>query len=324
MSISNRTDFLFTFDVIGGNPNGDPDNENRPRVDDDTTSTGHVTNLCLKRKIRNVIGQQARPGFGVWIYGDQATNIALDEVVKKHANVADGVREMCQRYYDVRAFGGVLGTGKAGGLRSITGPVVLNAQARSLDQITILSDAITRSVAIADKKRKNTAKQDGEGEIESESGGEGRMGMRHYTPYGLYCAYGSVNPFLADESRQNGTGFNDHDLNVLFESIERMFSSNGAAGRGEMSLRNLIAFEHKSTLGVCQPINVFNKIKVRRRDLKEDFVPILARNPNIAATKFDDYEFEFPEVGSEPVPGVKVVRSWSADDLFTNQSGFFS
>jgi CRISPR-associated protein Csd2 len=248
--IANRCDFVLLFDVKDGNPNGDPDAGNMPRVDPET-GQGLVTDVALKRKIRNYVGikhgnqpphaiyvregavlqEQRRPAYEGLKEGERASH----EAARKF---------MCANFYDVRAFGAVMSTNKfnAGQVR---GPVQLTF-ARSLNRILPMDHAITR-VARETEERARAA-----------AGGQTEMGGKATVAYGLYRAHGFVSPHLA--AGEKGTGFADDDLNLLWEALTEMFDHDHSAARGMMATRRLIAFKHSSALGNARASDLFARV----------------------------------------------------------------
>jgi len=284
-AIENRYDFILLFDVKDGNPNGDPDAGNLPRIDPET-SQGLVTDVCLKRKIRNYIAltRPGQEGHDIYVK-ERAILAAVQAEIYKKNNLAipsdaqdkaapseaetggtgkkaakgsskkssdftvqeQARAEMCKAFYDVRAFGAVMSIGqaKAGQVR---GPVQLTFS-RSLDPIVTLEHAITR-VAVATQK-----------EADNQSGENRTMGRKNTIPYGLYRGFGFVSPALAKQ-----TGFHSADLELLWESLLNMFEHDRSASRGLMTLRKLIVFRHASALGNASAQTLFDTVRVTRKD----------------------------------------------------------
>jgi CRISPR-associated protein Csd2 len=248
LQIANRYDFVLLFDVKDGNPNGDPDAGNMPRVDPET-GQGLVTDVALKRKIRNYVGIK---------HGNQPPNMIYvreGAVLQEQRKPAyEGLREgerasqeaarkfMCANFYDVRAFGAVMSTNKfnAGQVR---GPVQLTF-ARSLNRILPMDHAITRVAR--------------ETEERAAAGGQTEMGGKATVAYGLFRAHGFVSPHLA--AGEKGTGFTDDDLNLLWEALAEMFDHDHSAARGMMATRRLIAFKHASALGNARASDLFARV----------------------------------------------------------------
>jgi CRISPR-associated protein Csd2 len=267
--LKNRYDFTILFDVKDGNPNGDPDAGNMPRIDPET-GQGLVTDVCLKRKVRNFVQltRGGAAGFDLFVKEKAILNsfiegayerlgIDLDQPPKgkkKRAKegVGDGEEvdrarvEMCRTYFDVRTFGAVMSTGPNAG--QVRGPVQLTF-GRSIDPIVTLEHAITR-MAVAT-----------EGEAEAQGGDNRTMGRKNTVPYGLYRAHGFVSPQLAAQ-----TGFSEADLSLFWEALEKMFDLDRSAARGLMSLRRLVIFRHQSALGNAPAHRLFELMQVDRPD----------------------------------------------------------
>lgn len=253
-AISNRYEFVVLFDVENGNPNGDPDAGNMPRVD---AETGHglVTDVCLKRKIRNYIEllKNDEPGYKIFIkevLNDKLEQAYVEKGLSKDKKGDAGkviiARDfMCENYFDVRTFGAVMSTGDfpCGVVR---GPVQINF-AKSIDPIATQEITITR-MAITNQK--------------DASKGTTEMGKKSFVPYGLYKAEGFVSAALA----QNVTGFSDDDAELLWQAIINMFEHDHSAARGKMVVRKLIVFKHDSFLGNAPSHILFERVKVKRID----------------------------------------------------------
>jgi CRISPR-associated protein Csd2 len=253
--IKNRFDFMLVFDVKDGNPNGDPDAGNLPRIDPET-GHGLVTDVCLKRKVRNFVQitkKMERP-YDIFIKEKGVLNQLIDEAHeqkevqdKEKGEKTDAARKwMCQKYFDIRAFGAVMSTGKNAG--QVRGPVQLTF-GRSADPVVTLEHSITR-MAVAT-----------EAEAEKQKGDNRTMGRKNTVPYGVYVAYGFVSPHLAGQ-----TGFSEDDLALLWEALVNMFEHDRSAARGLMSTQKLIIFKHDSALGNSPAHTLFNLVKVSRRD----------------------------------------------------------
>jgi CRISPR-associated protein Csd2 len=265
--VSKRYDFVLLFDVIDGNPNGDPDAGNLPRLDPQSLQ-GLVTDGCLKRKIRNaiaVIGND-QPGKELYfqtqdaVYERRILNAqhqrAYDaeglktddkDSKRKADNTAKARKWMCMNFYDIRAFGAVMTTGVNCG--QVRGPVQLTF-ARSIDPIVPLEFSITRKSVTTEEEAKKQADKDGSI--------TGTMGRKNTVPYGLYRCHGFVNPFLA-----NDTGFTDDDLMLLWEALKGvMWEIDRSASRGLMCTRGLFVFEHESKLGNAPAHELFDRIQV--------------------------------------------------------------
>ena len=282
--LTNRIDFVYFFDVLDGNPNGDPDAGNLPRVDAET-GMGLVTDVCLKRKIRNYVQttKEGVPGYDIFIKEKAVLNSLIDkahntpevkeaEDRKKTATARD---IMCRDYFDVRTFGAVMSTGKNAG--QVRGPVQLTFS-RSIDPIMVSEHSITR-MAVATEK-----------EAEKQNGDNRTMGRKATVPYGLYKCEGFISANLA-----NQTGFTAEDLDVLMDALRNMFDLDRSAARGLMTARALILFRHDSLLGNAQAGELFERVKVRRREPADS-----------VARSFSDYMVEVDE--SNMPAGVKVER----------------
>lgn len=264
MSLTNRYDFVLLFDVKDGNPNGDPDAGNLPRLDAET-GFGLVTDVSLKRKVRNFVGlvKGEQPPFEIYIKEKAVLNktherayVAVDaeDVLKgeekKRKGGGDTVGKardwMCANFYDVRTFGAVMSTGVNCG--QVRGPVQLTF-ARSIDPIVAQEHSITR-MAVAT-----------EAEAEKQAGDNRTMGRKHTVPYGLYMAHGFVSSFLAKQ-----TGFSEDDLELLWQALEQMFEHDRSAARGEMSTRGLYVFRHDSELGNAPAHSLFERIAPQLKD----------------------------------------------------------
>ena len=281
MTMEHRYDFVLLFDVKDGNPNGDPDAGNLPRVDAET-GCGLVTDVSLKRKVRNFVGlvKEEQPPHEIYVKEKAILNLqherayvaigAEDELKsdkkrKGKADTVDKARQwMCQNFFDVRTFGAVMSTGVNCG--QVRGPVQFTF-ARSVDPIVVSEHSITR-MAVAT-----------EAEAEKQDGDNRTMGRKHTVPYGLYVAHGFISAHLA-----NQTGFSEADLELLWQSLTNMFEHDRSAARGEMATRGLYVFKHDSKLGNAPAHCLFERINPR---LKEGVsVP----------RAFSDYQVDINEV----------------------------
>ena len=269
MTLNHRYDFVMLFDVKDGNPNGDPDAGNLPRLD---AETGHglVTDVSLKRKVRNYVGMvnECKPPFDIYIKEKgvlERTHRAAYEAIgatdelsdegkddKKRAKrkgSEDSVRRarewICKNFFDVRTFGAVMSTGVNCG--QVRGPVQMTF-GRSIDPIIATEHSITRMAVATEKESEN---QDGDNRT---------MGRKHTVPYGLYRAHGFVSAFLARQ-----TGFGQADLDLFFKALEDMFEHDRSAARGEMSTRGLYVFEHTSPLGNAHAHALFSRIGASKK-----------------------------------------------------------
>ncbi len=264
--IKNRYDFVILFDVENGNPNGDPDAGNMPRVDPES-GCGLVTDVCLKRKIRNYVEtvREDAPGYRIYIKGEVPLNVsdreafaylgvpaeekAVKEARRRDADLDRKLRDfMCGNFYDVRTFGAVMTTFMKNGLNcgQVRGPVQLGF-ARSVDPIMPQEVTITRAAitTVADAERKGT-----------------EMGRKYIVPYGLYRAEGYISANLA----RRVTGFSEDDLALLWEAILNMFEHDHAAARGKMAVRELIVFRHDSELGCAPAWRLFETVRVTKKE----------------------------------------------------------
>ena len=249
--LKNRIDFVYIFDVQDGNPNGDPDAGNLPRVDAET-GMGLVTDVCLKRKVRNYVqvAKQLAPGYDIFIKEKAVLNTLIDaahedESVKnaEDKDKANAARDiMCKKFYDIRTFGALMTTGKNAG--QVRGPIQLTF-ARSVDPIAAAEHSITRMAV--------TKKED----LEKER----TMGRKATVPYGLYVCHGFISANLALQ-----TGFTNEDLDLFFDSLKNMFDVDRSAARGLMSAQKLIVFKHNSVLGNAPANKLFDLVKVERKD----------------------------------------------------------
>ena len=262
MSLTNRYDFVLLFDVKDGNPNGDPDAGNLPRLD---AETGHglVTDVSLKRKVRNFVGlvKGEQPPYEIYVKEKAILNktherayegigkadlLKGDDKKRKGGDAVGEARDwMCKNFFDVRTFGAVMSTGVNCG--QVRGPVQLTF-ARSVDPIIAQEHSITR-MAVAT-----------EAEAEKQGGDNRTMGRKHTVPYGLYVAHGFVSSFLAKQ-----TGFSEDDLELLWQSLAQMFEHDRSAARGEMATRGLYIFKHDSELGNAPAHTLFDRIKAERK-----------------------------------------------------------
>lgn len=298
MALNHRYDFVLLFDVKDGNPNGDPDAGNLPRLD---AETGHglVTDVCLKRKVRNYVGMvnDCKPPHDIYIKEKgvlERTHRAAYEAIGATAELSDEGKDdkkkakrkgsedsvrrarewICKNFFDVRTFGAVMSTGVNCG--QVRGPVQMTF-ARSIDPVIATEHSITR-MAVATIK-----------ESDNQEGDNRTMGRKHTVPYGLYRAHGFVSAFLAKQ-----TGFGEPDLELFFKALEDMFEHDRSAARGQMATRCLFVFEHDSELGNAHAHSLFDRIAARRKDGVQ------------AARGFGDYDVTIDEAGLPA--GVKLIR----------------
>ena len=299
MNLTNRYDFVLLFDVIDGNPNGDPDAGNLPRLDAET-GCGLVTDVCLKRKVRNYVqlkNAEASP-YRIFVKEkailnqtiEQAYNDLSIDLTKAPEDSADGKKRnkektgqgsevdkartyLCQNYFDIRTFGAVLSTGANAG--QVRGPVQFTF-GRSVDPIVSLEHSITR-MAVAT-----------EAEAEKQGGDNRTMGRKFTVPYGLYRAHGFISAPLAQQ-----TGFSSEDRDLLWEALLNMFEHDRSAARGLMTTRGLYIFEHESAMGNAQAHELFERVNAK---LKDESKP---------SRSFSDYNVTVNESG---LSGVKLIR----------------
>jgi CRISPR-associated protein Csd2 len=264
-TINNRYDFVIIYDVKDGNPNGDPDAGNYPRMDLET-SQGLVTDVCIKRKIRDYVSltRGGTEGYDIFVRSGSVLNDAIDEAyadlkidTKANKDLAGNKRRkagvaqanevkkaqmlMCKRYFDIRTFGAVLSTGQNAG--QVRGPVQLTFS-RSVDPIVPMEMTVTRQ-AVASTQEKEKKDQ--------------TMGQKYIVPYGLYVGHGFVSARLGQ-----GTGFSEDDLSLLWEALKNMFETDRSAARGLMSMQKLVVFRHASDLGNASAHDLFDLVEVKR------------------------------------------------------------
>jgi CRISPR-associated protein Csd2 len=270
--IKNRYDFVLVFDVKDGNPNGDPDAGNLPRIDAES-GQGIVTDVCLKRKVRNFVQmtQDSAKGFDIFVkekavlnklianaYQNLGTDLEkppVDEKDGKKRNTkgegqgkeVDKARlQMCGTYFDIRTFGAVMSTGANAG--QVRGPVQMTF-GRSVDPVVTSEFSITRCAVAT------------EAEAEKQSGDNRTMGRKNTVPYGVYVAHGFVSAHLA-----NQTGFTEADLDLLWDALANMFEHDRSAARGLMSTQKLVIFKHDSALGNAPAHQLFGRVTLKRKD----------------------------------------------------------
>ena len=309
--LANRYDFVFFFDVTNGNPNGDPDAGNLPRLDPETNQ-GLVTDVCLKRKIRNYaeLAKGGETGFGIYVQEGAILNeqhrkayVAIrpdSEKVAKDKKLSPQNDEemiklrrfMCDNFFDVRSFGAVMSTGINCG--QVRGPVQMTF-ARSIDAVVPLEISITRMAATNEKEKEANLTGDDE-RTENRT-----MGRKHIIPYGLYRAHGFISAKLAER-----TGFSETDLTFLWEALANMFEHDRSAARGEMSARRLIAFKHDCALGKASAHTLFDRVTAGR---PVDGELRLAGDPRLdnlpPARAFKDYRIDIDLAGMPD--GVEIL-----------------
>ncbi|WP_148713841.1 type I-C CRISPR-associated protein Cas7/Csd2 [Chitinolyticbacter meiyuanensis] len=292
-AIANRYEFVYLFDVTNGNPNGDPDAGNLPRLDPETNQ-GLVTDVCLKRKLRNYVAlekeQAGKPEQGYAIYMQEKSVLnnqhklawealelppdakdAYKRLPKDEAKAQELTAWMCKNFFDVRAFGAVMTTEINAG--QVRGPIQL-AFATSIDPVVPLEVSITR-MAVTNEK-----------DLEKER----TMGRKHIVPYGLYRAHGFISAKLAER-----TGFSDDDLQLLWRALSNMFEHDRSAARGEMAARKLIVFKHDHAMGNAPAHKLFEAVSVTRVNGETD----------TPARGFADYRVE---VNAAAVPAGVTVQ----------------
>ena len=300
--INNRYDFVYLFDVTNGNPNGDPDAGNMPRLDPETNQ-GLVSDVCLKRKVRNYIQLLGKDGCEIFIQEKRPLNPLIAEACKENgqpdhsksggwdtqrakkrsqSDIADLQAWLCSKYFDIRTFGAVMSTGPNAG--QMRGPVQFTFS-RSVEPIVPLEQTITR-VADVDQE-------------------EGEMGRKHIVPYGLYRGHGYVSACLAGGAGK-GTGFSEADLELLWTALEQMFDHDRSAARGEMAARRLIIFKHDSALGSAAAHRLFDRVTVPRVFEGEEFEPDESRARTLPPARcYADYAVQIDD--SDVPNGVTIV-----------------
>ena len=303
-ALQRRHEFVLFFDVKNGNPNGDPDAGNMPRTDPET-GHGLVSDVCLKRKIRNyveiakadaqrfriyvtegaVLNEKHREAYVALRPGDaEAASPKTKKLTPKNDDEAARLRGfMCDNFYDIRTFGGVLSTGINAG--QVRGPVQIGF-AQSVEPVLPLEISITRMAATSEAEKKDRT----EGDDEPEKRGDKRtMGRKHIIPYGLYRAHGFVSAPLAHDARK-GTGFGQEDLDLLFEALRDMFEHDRSAARGEMTTRRLVVFRHATALGNGRAQDLFGRVTAWRNHHGSEVKPNSEALDNAPpARDFDDY-----------------------------------
>lgn len=270
-AIKNRYEFVVLFDVENGNPNGDPDSGNMPRIDPES-GLGLVTDVCLKRKIRNYVetvkedakgykiyikedvplnrsDREACESLGITETEDKKVTEALKKLKKSDKDVDIKLRDyMCDNFYDIRTFGAVMTTFVKASLNcgQVRGPVQLGF-ARSIDPIVSQEVTITRVAITTEKDAENKSTE---------------MGRKNIVPYGLYRVEGYISANLA----RKVTGFSEEDLDLLWEAIINMFENDHSAARGKMAVRELIVFKHSKELGNCPAYKLFDAVEVRKKE----------------------------------------------------------
>lgn len=299
MSLNHRYDFVLLFDVKDGNPNGDPDAGNLPRLD---AESGHglVTDVCLKRKVRNFVGliKGEQPPHEIYVKEKAILNNqnrrayvaigredALEGDGKKRKGgdaVEDARKWMCANFFDVRCFGAVMSTGVNCG--QVRGPIQMTF-ARSVEPVISQEHSITR-MAVAT-----------EAEAEKQDGDNRTMGRKHTVPYGLYRGHGFVSSFLAKQ-----TGFDENDLELYWQALAQMFEHDRSAARGQMATRGLYVFEHESELGNAPAHALFDRLRVERSG------DGIARDFDAYSVVFDGQPVPIGKHKIADQPGVTLIR----------------
>lgn len=314
-TLANRYDFVLLFDVANGNPNGDPDAGNMPRLDPETNE-GLVSDVCLKRKVRNYVEllDGDTPGRAIYVRESailnnqhrkaykavrpEATNIDTEKKLNPQSDAeANAVRNwMCANFFDVRTFGAVMSTGINCG--QVRGPVQFSF-ARSIEPIVPLEISITRMAATSEKEKAERDKgAGGEGDERRENR---TMGRKHIVPYGLYRAHGFISAKLAER-----TGFSSDDLELFFQAMQDMFEHDRSAARGEMAARKLVIFKHASALGNAPAHKLFDLVHVGRNIDGELYKPGDRRLDNLApARRYEDY---LVQIDRRLPDGVEIIE----------------
>ncbi len=306
-AISNRYDFVYLFDVANGNPNGDPDAGNLPRLDPETNQ-GLVTDVCLKRKVRNFVAltKGDNPGYEIFVKErailelqqkrawdavlPDATAKDREKLPKDERQARELTRWMCANFFDVRTFGAVMST-KGANCGQVRGPVQF-AFGRSVEPILPLEVSITRMAATT------AADAESKGDIRT-------MGRKHIVPYGLYRAHGYVSACLAGDDTK-GTGFSESDLGLLWTALESMFDHDRSAARGEMNARRLIVFKHESALGNAAAHQLFHRVTVNRIYNGEEIDPAERRAHELPpARAYSDYRVQLDD--AQVPSGIEII-----------------
>lgn len=292
-NVDTRYDFVYLFDCQDGNPNGDPDSDNSPRIDPETYQ-GLVSDVCLKRKVRDRVLQShsvdgaVQKGYDIFILAgdtlesrqrlpyEHLKQIEAKGKDTKTSDIEKARRWMCENFFDIRAFGAVMSTTDFN-CGQVRGPVQLTF-ARSIDRIFTTEHTITRQAFTGDKDVKS---------------GTGTMGRKHTVAYGLYRAHGFINPVFADK-----TGFSEDDLGVFWSALRSLFDLDRSAARGLMATRGLYIFKHDSKLGSAPASQLFESVQVK---LKEGVV---------APRSFSDYAVTLPN--TNVAAGVTLINGLAA------------
>lgn len=291
-TIENRYDFVFLFDCQDGNPNGDPDSDNSPRFDPETFQ-GLVSDVCLKRKIRDYVlyaksaEGPVQKGYDIFVLSGSSLELRQQLAYKNlegqvewkgkdtsKGDIEKAAQWMCGNFFDVRAFGAVMST-KEFNCGQVRGPVQLTF-ARSIDRVLSTEHTITRVAYTKEEKRES-------------SSGSTEIGRKHTVAYGLYLAHGYINPVFASK-----TGFSDDDLALLWKALVNLFELDRSAARGTMAARGLHIFKHDSKLGNAPAQRLFESIRVQKKDGVE------------SPRSFADYTVTIPDASSLP-QGITLI-----------------
>ncbi len=310
--LANRYDFTLIFEVINGNPNGDPDAGNQPRLDPET-NRGLVTDVSLKRKIRNYVdlARHGQDGFHIYVEEGSILNDKHRQAYKSlrpddpkaskdaKLNPKDDTEAkqltafMCKNFFDVRTFGAVMSTGVNCG--QVKGPVQISF-ARSVESILPLEISITRMAATNEAEKKQKV----EGDDSSDRTDNRTMGRKHIVPYGLYVAHGFISAKFSER-----TGFSESDLTLLYEALTNMFEHDRSAARGEMATRKLIVFKHANALGNAPAHKLFERVEIGRM-IKGEVHAIDQRDNFPPARAFSDYRISIHRDGLPE--GVEIIE----------------
>ena len=294
-SVQNRYDFVYLFDCQDGNPNGDPDSDNSPRFDPETFQ-GLVSDVCLKRKIRDYVyqshlqGDAPQKGYDIYVLAGQSLESRQSkafehlkgEIEAKGKDTkptdAEKARDwMCANFFDVRAFGAVMSVTQFN-CGQVRGPVQLTF-ARSIDRIFTTEHTITRQAFTTEEKHNSAS-------------GTTEIGRKHTVAYGLYRAHGFINPVFAEK-----TGFSEQDLGELWNALGSMFDLDRSAARGLMAPRGLYVFKHDSRLGAAPAHELFERVSVK------------LRGGVVSPRSFSDYVVTVPDAAQLPA-GITLVDAW--------------
>jgi CRISPR-associated protein Csd2 len=313
-TLANRYDFVLLFDVANGNPNGDPDAGNLPRLDPETNH-GLVSDVSLKRKVRNYVdmAKSKEAGFAIYVEESAILNeqhrkaykalrpgdAKVDKDAKLNPKDDTEAREltafMCRNFFDVRTFGAVMSTGINAG--QVRGPVQMTF-AQSVEPIVPQEISITRMAATNEAEKKQRAEgDDGNDRVDNRT-----MGRKYIVPYGLYRGHGFISANLAER-----TGFSEADRDLFFEALENMFEHDRSAARGEMASRRLIVFKHDSPLGNAHAHKLFERVRVGR-NVDGQFRAVDDRGlGNLPpARKFADYAIDIDR--ADLPPGIEIIE----------------